>query len=674
MAVMDTSLIEAEDFLEIVWGDRKGWVDLPAKVGPYWVPYHMLWPADTEVTRRIDSCLRDEESLYFSVAQFRRKGRDYEDMLSSHWLWADLDEVHPSEATDMGIMPTMAWESSPGRYQALWRLHKALRPSAQEKINQALSYHLGADQGGWDRTQVLRLPGTRNFKYPDGPPVNLLWYEDTLQYGARRIWEIVRASAPPKSALPAGQTLPHRTMPARARALLRVPADSVVEGERSSRLWEIECLLAEAGWGEDEIYAVVAASAWNKWAAVRTGERRLRREIAKAIRHVRARVSPPPLEGAEAEDEDSPQTVGSTAEEDEEEKLPWVRYASFMALELPEPKWLIEDIWTANSHGIIGGDPKTSKTGLAMAMCMSVASGKPLFNRYRVHTPGPVLAVQEENAPWMMQDRMRKLARYYGLIGDDEFTEARAPRGSLGKWAVELDFPDDIPLRLLNNWGLDLSEEDHRDALEAAIAEFRPVLLVLDPLYLLFGGIDTDKAYQLYPYLKWLVGLRNEYGCAVALIHHFSKKPTAPGSSRRVAGQRLLGSTTLHGWVDSAVYCEAIEEERAGWVGVRVEPEFRSMAPRKAVDVRLMWGEPGDLDMTAEVSNFDLTGAIVELVREHEKLTAVKAAEILGVDKRTVLGRSRDSDLIVVTGGARGRGHSWTLSMNGHESDDDGEE
>src|SRR6266568_8189595 len=228
---MDVADIEAEDFLEIVWGNRKGWVDLPAKVASYWVPYHVLWPTDTEITRRIDSCLRDEESLYFSAGMFKRKGRDYEDMLPTEWLWADLDEVHPTEAADMGIMPTLAWESSPGRYQAMWRLHARVSVESWERINQALSYHLGADAGGWDRTQVLRLPGTRNFKYPDGPPVHLLWYEDTLVYSAQKVWDLVRGSAPSGRPSPTGGDIPHRAMPARARALLRVPADSVVEGE-----------------------------------------------------------------------------------------------------------------------------------------------------------------------------------------------------------------------------------------------------------------------------------------------------------------------------------------------------------------------------------------------------------------------------------------------------------
>jgi hypothetical protein len=114
--------IEAEDFLELVHGDTKGWVGLPAKVGKYWVEFSTEWPGDGVITRRIDTCLRDREDLYYSAALFSRKGRKIEDVLGSHWLWADLDEVHPTDAGKIGYLPTVAIQSSPGRYQALWRL------------------------------------------------------------------------------------------------------------------------------------------------------------------------------------------------------------------------------------------------------------------------------------------------------------------------------------------------------------------------------------------------------------------------------------------------------------------------------------------------------------------------------------------------------------------------
>lgn len=668
----ETNLLEAEDFLEIVWGERKSWVDLPAKVGKYWVPFHLEWPSDLTVSRRIDSCLRDAENLYFSVCQFSKRGRNHEDALPTAWLWADLDETHPSAAAELGLMPTFAWQSSPGRHQALWQLDRALKPSNIEKVNQALSYALGADRGGWDLTQVLRLPGTRNFKYPDAPMVELLWYKPELSYNARYVWSAVKHHYSGSPGLGEAASIVRRPMPTRARVLLRVGTDEVVEGERSARLWELECLLAEAGWNEEEIYSVVSESAWNKWANVRTGENRLRREILKAMRHVMSKTRTPSEPESSSTD-----TGGSTAEVSAETALsdqdlselqptpattPFVRYASFMAMTMEEPRWLIENIWTASSHGILGGEPKTSKTALALAAAISVASGRPFLGEYEVHTPGPVLFVQEENAPWMIQDRMRKIARSYGLIGKGDYTEVRAEPGALGtKHLARLEFPTDLPVSLLNNWGLNLAVEDHRDLLEQEIASIRPALVVLDPLYLILGGVDTDRAKELFPYLKWLIGLRYQYNCAIMLVHHFNKKSKDGGVVR--AGQRLLGSTTLHGWSDSALYTEALDEARAGWIRTRVETEFRSMGPRKPLEVALTMGEPGDLRFEAEIKTWSLVGLMVELLGDGG-MTVTEMAERLGHDKRTLLSRIRgNADVFAVESGRRGRGHTHRISL-----------
>jgi hypothetical protein len=237
--------------------------------------------------------------------------------------------------------------------------------------------------------------------------------------------------------------------------------------------------------------------------------------------------------------------------------------------------------------------------------------------------------------------------------------------GSLGGYTIKLEFPADIPLRLLNNYGVNLTLDEHRDALEAEVAAVKPKLVLIDPLYLVFGGADTDRASLMYPYLAWLLQLRNNYHCAIGIVHHFSKKPTSPGSYARRSGQRLLGTTTLHGWVDSALYCEAVEEDRPGWVGARIEVEFRNMPPGRPLDLRFRWGKPGDLRMQCEVSKYDLTSVIVEAVSDEPGITAIKLAERLGIDKRTVMGRARDSDLITLEGGRRGRGHSWRLYVNG---------
>ena len=341
--------------------------------------------------------------------------------------------------------------------------------------------------------------------------------------------------------------------------------------------------------------------------------------------------------------------------------FPWSRYSKFMALAMEEPKWLIEGIWTAESQGILGGEPKTSKTTLGLALAMSVASGKSLFGNpdYRVRDQGPVLFVQEENAPWMIQDRMKKLAHMYGILGS--IVEKRAPRGSLGKYVYDIVFPEDIPLKLLNNYGLDLTQEDHREAIWKEVEQFKPRLVVLDPLYMIMAGVNFDKAHELAPYLKWLLALSNEFKCAVCIIHHFRK--AQPGNNTR-PGQRLMGNATLHGFVDSALYCEQIDADdrrRTGTLYTRVHREFRSIEPQKSLEFGIKMNPPGELGMSVEVNTYDLSARIVDLVNEQPGVYARSLSKETGIDYRILIGRARDSERIKLSAIKRGRGTSYRL-------------
>ena len=690
--------MEAEDFLELVYGEREAWVDLPAKVGEYWVPYHIEWPADLQVSRRIDASLRDGESLYFSVAQFANRGRDIADVLPIAWLWADLDEVHPSTAASLGYMPTLAIESSPGRYQALWKLSRELKPKVVERLNRALTYALGADKGGWDLTQVLRLPGTRNFKpeyikrWGEAPRVRIMHYSPELIYDPDHVWKSLRKHVPKEELAGVVKAqLPRKPIPRAAKQLLFAGEDEVVEGERHAQLWRLNSLLAEAGLTPEEIFDLVKDTPWNKWRTdgIHSWRARLEADIRKAHTRVNRRAALERKDKRRKKDakrkvdknsatrdqhrgRDEPTDVSASDAEDDSleddgehggiDRLPFVSYSSFMAMAMDEPKWLIRDIWTAESHGVIGGEPKTSKTTIALAAGLSVASGMPFLGKYDVGSPGSVLMVQEENAPWMVQDRLRKLAAEYGLISRRDVHVREAEPGGLGSTVIDVDLPSDVPMRLLNNYGFDLSVEEHRDMLEAEVDELRPRLLILDPMYLIFGAINANQMGEVQPFLKWIIQLRFTYGCAVMLVHHMSKKTEGNGGRR--AGQRLMGSGTLHGFTDSALYTSRLEDDRPDWTKVEIETEFRSMPPQRPLQMAWHFDKPGSLDMSLEIGALDLERVIADLVSATPGITANQLSDQLGLDRRTILQRVRGGEIgMVVVAESRGRGKSLRVYM-----------
>ena len=610
---MNEADLDAEDFLELLWGDEECWVELPAKVNGYWVPYQLDWPPsrDTAVSLRIDQCLRDEEDLYYSVARFREKGRNIEHVLPTEWLWADLDAVHPSTAAKMGLMPTIAVESSPGRYQALWRLTRRLKPRDTEKVNRGLTYALGADRGGWDLTQVLRIPDTRNFKYKGAPRVRMLWYKQENVYDPQAVWATVKEHVPTEELKSATETiLPRRDIPHSAQRLLGTkpePGD-----DRSKVLFRLNCTLAESGWDEEEIFGAVVNSGWNKFAENgATGGTQLRRDIRRAIEYVHRRARVERAEQAvKAAGGGSPSADG-LMDWAQKGRLPVVSVGSLVTMKIDEPEWLVEGIWSARSHGIIGGEPKTGKSTLALALGLAVASGRPFLGEFEVADSGPVLMIQEENTEGLLQDWSRKLIALTGIRT-----------------------PSKVPMWTMNKAGFDLDYDEHRELLESWVSETKPKLVILDPLNMMFGNADLDKSYTIVRFLKWIVQLGHVYKCAIVLVHHTSKR-TKDNTGRR-AGQRLLGSTALHGFVDSALYTSRIDAPKENWLGVKIEREFRKTEPM--VDLNMAWhfDARGTTTMQIEMTTQNREGMVVEAIRDGGPMTMKQLVEQLGQERKAI--------------------------------------
>ncbi len=111
---------------------------------------------------------RLNKDLYFCPLLFSTKIRSKDQALPCNRLWADLDDCDPKCLGEFGEpKPNIIVKTSPGRWQAYWLLDKFYDANILEGYNKRIcrAYKLqGADQGGWDATQLLRLP-TMNFKY-----------------------------------------------------------------------------------------------------------------------------------------------------------------------------------------------------------------------------------------------------------------------------------------------------------------------------------------------------------------------------------------------------------------------------------------------------------------------------------------------------------------------------
>lgn len=132
---------------------------------------YFRWPEKHGATR--DYLLAEDElgrEVYFCAHLLTSERRVKANAAPLSALYVDGDGAKPGLSTPS---PTAVVQSSPGREQYYWRLARPVAPEFGESLNRRLALAMGGDHSGWDLTQLLRPPGTRNHKYPDAPFVVL---------------------------------------------------------------------------------------------------------------------------------------------------------------------------------------------------------------------------------------------------------------------------------------------------------------------------------------------------------------------------------------------------------------------------------------------------------------------------------------------------------------------
>lgn len=535
-----------------IWGnDREGYVFLP------WIPWEAdtvakrkkswhegpayYWPRDREkIMEHLSG--HEKDDVYFTPNLFNTERRLEIYAEPERTLWADLDEADPRKI-DHTYRPTIAWESSPGRYQAVWLMSKPLvGASWPGKENHRLTTYLGADPSGWDTTQVLRVPGRRNVKpgYREngqGVQGQLLW-----DNGPRYVWsdfddipEIPSVNIETMELLDEDLLNSIDRHKVWAKVRLKVPqrireymASKSTDGaDRSEVLWQIERELANIGCSLAEIVVLVRGTVWNKYVGRNNEIHMLKVEASKAL----ALAAESPVESL---DEEKPE-------------IRWL--SSIIAAGIPRPRWLVRNVWARGSCGFIAGDPKSYKSWLGLDLAVSVATGEPFIGDEHYSVLGgsqPVLVLQEEDDLRLVVNRLAQIV------------EARMPsafwHGQLTVNGREIVWtgPDrELPIALHVSTGFTASDESWQAWLDTTLQEGQFSMVLIDTLGTVAGDVDTDRSFEMMS--KILVPLKvlaKKYDVAIALVHH-NKKESLPGQR---AGKSMLGSVALHAWVESALY------------------------------------------------------------------------------------------------------------------------
>lgn len=562
---------ERGDYVILAAKDGKFWKDVPIKYGKN---------ISEKLKEFFQAYPPEKYDLYWSPMPYTQPKRQNRFSVDTKFMAQDIDECE--DPSSISPKPSYIWESSPNKYQGLWELDRYINEQEYTPLNKALASHIGCDDC-FDFAHVYRIPGTINHKYKNSPPVGEAKPTKAL-YKPRDLRKAVGGvtTTPKKekahSASPAASEqdmLAERriyakySIPKKVRDTLALQSLNGVD--RSSTIWYVEKSLHELGMTPQEIILLIKNSVFNKYRGRADEDTRLHKELEKII----GDSIPDP--------EDSAGGALTTS-----------TYGEVMGNCNTFEGWLVRGFWGRRSHGIVAGMPKCFKSTLVHDLIISVASGTKFLGRFPVEEPGPVLVIQNENADYIMKDRTEKIILDRGLVGEAHRINRRH---------VQVEFPPDLPITFINQQGFTLSNEDHRRQIELLIQELKPVLVVFDPLYLMFEG-DLNSSKDLNPVLNWLLSLKTDYHTSVLVVHHYNK---GNQQGQLKGGARMAGSVMLYGWVESAWYITKVEEEEepipnqaidyaeaSGSATVTLSREFRMAGHFPDLDVHFDMGEIGN--------------------------------------------------------------------------------
>lgn len=285
------------EFFDYLFSDDIGYVCIctmrPGKKQTF-LEHYFKWPGEKANMLEFIDKARMGYNVWFGVNMLSIPKRLKQNCIPQNLVWADLDHCTPDK---LDIPPQCVIESSPGRFQAIWRLDEKIEPEQAEDYSRRIAYKyadFGVDKTVHDLTQLLRVPGTLNYKY-DGlqvlPEVRLVTsFAALLNSSVFEALDVVYTEQdngdgpemPDPTELPNPEFVIYEF---RSRlqdtAFTRLYAEEPGE-DWSDDLWALENICIEAGMSPEETFAVCLNAKCNKYKRDGRPINHLWREILKA--------------------------------------------------------------------------------------------------------------------------------------------------------------------------------------------------------------------------------------------------------------------------------------------------------------------------------------------------------------------------------------------------------
>jgi hypothetical protein len=214
--------------------------------------------------------------------------------------------------------------------------------------------------------------------------------------------------------------------------------------------------------------------------------------------------------------------------------------------------WLIHELIPRSGNGIIGGDPKASKSFAAVDIALSAACGASWMG-HPVIKRAKVAIVSREDDAGLTRRRMKKL-----IGGRAEYADLLPGWLHINTRAQQSDFQVTTP--------------EHMDRLIDELGKFGAELVILDVFRSLHHADENDNS-EVAKVLAKVSRIQTELKCATLLVHHIAK------SDNPNPFKGLRGASCIHGWLEYGMAVSVVNPEldRADYVR-RVQFESKECA------------------------------------------------------------------------------------------------
>lgn len=486
-----------------VYVATKGKID-PETHNPEWNQDFFSWPTEKQKIKDFIELSSSSLDVYIAPALFKEKRSLKSRVKESNVVWVEFDgqEEIDFDSSDIPHPDVIVQTSAPSHVHCYWRVENIKSTDIIDDINRRLTYHLDADSSGWDASQILRPPNSKNWKH-NGMPVELKHYAPAPKpFKPSDFDKAPEISQPVLYIQPAQlQSLDTvlTTHEFRGSLLKRIKEENPPVGARSSFLMKVAYELAEEGCNHNEISSVLF------FIDERIGKFKGRMDQLVRL----SEISSIALLEVKAEEEIvlySPLDILNHTEE-----LDWIL-----------PGWLHH-----SGFCIVTGAPGSGKTTLSLQLLYHLAVAQSFLGK---EVP------RELNTLFISLEMGITELKYIFQHHQNGFQDHQM-------WAKRLSI---------------LDQEASRGQYEEVIAELNPSVILIDSLTE-FAQQEL-KEEESKAITRWIKKIRRRYNCAVIAIHHNRKQ--GQGSYKKpVSLNDLYGSFVFAKDVDTVIHIERDSED-----------------------------------------------------------------------------------------------------------------